>query len=85
MTQKNADPAQVLAAAIIDATEAHGGLHDALTDNPQEVAGALTTAIRANTQSGAALRTALGVELTGPTRMGKNLKAAMDAYTRSYL
>ena len=82
MTSNNADPAQVLAAAMIDATEAHGGLPDGLADNAPEVAKALIDAIRANTKSGAELRTALGVELTGPTRMGKNLKAAMDAYTR---
>jgi len=82
MTEKHADPAQVLAAAMIQATEAHGGLRDGLTDHPSEVAGALITAIRANTKPGAELRGALGVELTGRTRMGKNLKAAMDAYTR---
>jgi hypothetical protein len=51
MTQNNADPAQVLAAAMIDATETHGGLHDALADHAQEVAGDLIAAIRANTKS----------------------------------
>jgi hypothetical protein len=82
MTKKPADPAQVLAAAMIAASQAHGGLNEGLTDHAPEVAGALIAAIRANTKPGAELRTALGVELTGPTRMGKNLKAAMDAYTR---
>jgi len=40
------------------------------------------TAIRANTEHGAELRTALGVEVTQTTRMGKNLRAAMDAFTK---
>jgi hypothetical protein len=82
MTQDKADPNQVLAAAMISASEAHGGLQVGLTDHAEEVAGTLIAAIRANTTPGARLREALGVEVTGTTRMGKNLKAAMDAYTR---
>jgi hypothetical protein len=82
MTQNEADPAQVLAGALIAATEAHGGLQSGLTDHAHDVAETLIAAIRANTTPGAQLRAALGVEVTGTTRMGKNLKAAMDAYTR---
>lgn len=82
MTEKPADPALVLAGAMVDAAAPHGGLPDGLKDHAPEVAGALSAAIRANSKGGAELRAALGVELTGPTRMGKNLKAAMDAYTK---
>jgi hypothetical protein len=82
MTQNEADPAQVLAEALIAASEPHGGLQAGLADHAHEVAGTLIAAIRANTTPGAQLRAALGVEVTGTTRMGKNLKAAMDAYTR---
>jgi len=82
MTESPADPAQILAAAIIAATEAHGGLQDGLKDHAPEAAGTLIAAIRAKTDPGAELRAALGVELTRSTRMGKNIQAAMDAYTR---
>jgi hypothetical protein len=82
MTQNQTDPAQVLGAALISASQAHGGLTDGLADHATEVARTLIAAIRANTTPGAQLREALGVEVTGTTRMGKNLKAAMDAYTR---
>ena len=82
MTQNEADPAHVLAAAMISASEPHGGLQTSLADHAHEVATTLIAAIHANTTPGARLRAALGVEVTGTTRMGKNLKAAMDAYTR---
>lgn len=82
MTNSPADPAQVLAAAMITAAEPHGGLRDGLNDHAQEVAETLIAAIRANTTPGAELRAALGVDVTPTTRMGKNIKAAMDAYTR---
>jgi hypothetical protein len=82
MTQNSAAPAHVLAEAMIAATEPHGGLQDGLNDHAEEVAETLIAAIRANTTPGANLRAALGVEVTGTTRMGKNIKAAMDAYTR---
>jgi len=82
MTQNETDPAQILAQAMTDAAEAHGGLQAGLADHAPEIARTLIAAIRANTTPGAQLRAALGVEVTGTTRMGKNLKAAMDAYTR---
>ncbi len=82
MTENKVDPAQVLAGAMIDATTPHGGLHDGLADHTHAVAESLIAAIRANTKPGAELRAALGVELSRTTRMGKNIKAAMDAYTR---
>jgi hypothetical protein len=81
MTENSASPAQVLAGAMIEATAPHGGLHEGLKDHAVEVAETLIAAIRANTTPGAQLRAALGVEVTGTTRMGKNIKAAMDAYT----
>jgi hypothetical protein len=67
---------------MISASEPFGGLQAGLTEHASDVAGSLIAAIRANTTPGAQLRAALGVEVTGNTRMGKNLKAAMDAYTR---
>ena len=82
MTSTNADSAHVLAAGMIDAAEAHGSLHDGLAEHPHEIAKALIAAIRATTNSGAEPRTAVGVKVTGTTRMDKNLKAAMDARTR---
>jgi hypothetical protein len=82
MTESPADPSQIFAAAIIEATEAHGGLHDGLKDHAPEVAKTLIAAIRAKTDPGAELRAALGVDLSRNTRMGKNIQAAMDAYTR---
>jgi hypothetical protein len=81
MTQNSAAPAQVVAAAIVAATEPFGGLQDGLNDHAEAVAETLIAAIRANTTPGSQLRAALGVEVTGTTRMGKNIKAAMDAYT----
>jgi hypothetical protein len=83
MTEKPGDPAQVLAEAMITAAEPHGGLHEGLNDHAHEVAAALIVAIRANTTPGSRLRTALGVEVSGTTRMGKNIQAAMDAYTKA--
>jgi hypothetical protein len=82
MTQNEVDPAEVLAQAMIKAAEPHGGLQTGLSDQAPEIARNLIAAIRANTTPGAQLRAALGVEVTKTTRMGKNLKAAMDAYTR---
>lgn len=82
MTQNSAAPAQVVAAAMITAAEPHGGLSAGLNEHAQEVAETLITAIRANTTPGAELRAALGVDVTNTTRMGKNIKAAMDAYTK---
>jgi hypothetical protein len=82
MTQISTPAAQVLAEAMIKATEPHGGLNDGLRDHAEDVAETLIDAIRANTTPGSELRAALGVEVTGKTRMGKNIKAAMDAYTQ---
>lgn len=81
MTQYPAHAAQVLAEAMSEATASQGVPADGLNANAQDVAQSLIDAIRANTERGAELRAALGVELSVPTRMGKNLKAAMDAYT----
>jgi hypothetical protein len=42
----------------------------------------LIAAIPANATAGTELRVALGVQLTGTTRMGKDLKAAVHCYSR---
>ncbi len=81
MTENLTDPVQVLAGVMMKATEPYGALHDALADHVQELADELINALRANTEGGAELRAALGVEVSETTRMGKNLRAAMDAYT----
>lgn len=81
MTQTPGNSAQILARVMMDATKPHRELHDALNKHSQEVAQTLITDIRANNAQGVELREALGVELSEPTRMGKNLRAAMDAYT----
>jgi hypothetical protein len=81
VTQKLENPAETVAAALMDATGARGGLHDELRAHAQEVAQTLIADIHANTARGVKLRAALGVVPSEPTRMGKNLRAAMDAYT----
>lgn len=80
MTENSADQVQELAKVMMNATETHGELHDALKDHVDEVADTVITAIRARSAQGAELRTALGVEVSETTRMGKNVRAAMDAY-----
>jgi hypothetical protein len=80
MTENPSDHVQVLARAMMDATENHGVLHDELMEHVHEVADTVITAILANTEQGAKLRAALGVKVSETTRMGKNLRAAMDAY-----
>jgi hypothetical protein len=76
------NPAEIVAGAMMNATEPHRGLQDELRTHAQEVAQTLITDIHANTAQGVELRAALGVVLSEPTRMGKNLRAAMDAYTK---
>ena len=76
-----ADPVQVLAKVLIDATDKHGALQTELTHHANEVADSVLNAILDKNERGAELRAALGVEVTRTTRMGKNLRAAMDAYT----
>ena len=80
MTENPSDHVQVLARAMMDATKNHGVLHDELMEHVHEVADTVITAILANTEQGAKLRAALGVKVSETTRMGKNLRAAMDAY-----
>ena len=82
MTETPTDPLQILAKVLMGATETHAELHDELREHQNEVAASVMTAIRANTEHGAELRTALGVEVTQTTRMGKNLRAAMDAFSK---
>jgi hypothetical protein len=81
VTQKPEDPAFIVATAMMNATKPHGGLHNELKAHAQDVAQTLIADIHANSAKGRELRAALGVVLSEPTRMGKNLRAAMDAYT----
>lgn len=81
ITETYTDPVQVLAGLLMDATETHGELHNALKGHVQQVADTVLTAVLAKNERGTELRAALGVEVTKTTRMGKNLRAAMDAYT----
>jgi hypothetical protein len=81
MTENPTD-VQALANVMMDATKIHGGLHDELKAHRYEVADSVLAALRANTEQGSAFRTAVGVELSQTTLMGKNLRAAMDAFTK---
>jgi len=58
-------------------------LHSELAPHVHEVADRIMTTIRARSDAGTELRSALGLELTRTTRTGKNLNAAMSAYTDS--
>jgi hypothetical protein len=82
MTENPTD-VQALANVMMDATKIHGGLHDELKAHQYEVADSVLAALRANTEQGSAFRTAVGVELSQTTLMGKNLRAAMDAFTKA--
>ena len=67
---------------MTEAAEPHGGLQVGLLDHAPEVARTLIAAIPANATAGTELRVALGVQLTGTTRMGNDLKAAVHCYSR---
>jgi hypothetical protein len=68
---------------MTEAAEPHGGLQVGLLDHAPEVARTLIAAtLPANATAGTELRVALGVQLTGTTRMGKDLKAAVHCYSR---
>lgn len=77
------DPVEILAAVMLDATKSYDGLHSELAPHVHEVADRIMTAIRARSDEGTKLRGALGLELTRTTRTGKNINAAMSAYTDS--
>lgn len=77
------DPVEILANVILNATKTYDPLHSDLSPHVHEVADSIMSAIRARSNEGVALRAALGIELTRRTRTGKNLRAAMNAYTDS--
>jgi type IV secretory pathway TrbL component len=81
MTENTTDSVQVLAGVLTAAAAPHDGLHAELVNHAPEVAETVIAGIRANTDQGAQLRAALGIELTYTTRVGKNVKAAMDAFS----
>ena len=68
---------------MLGATKSYDGLHSELAPHVREVADRIMTTIRARSDAGTELRGALGLELTRTTRTGKNLMAAMSAYTDS--
>ena len=78
-----ADPVEILADVMLKATTSYDGLHKELSPHVHEIADRIMTAIRARSDEGTELRSALGLELTRTTRTGKNLNAAMSAYTES--
>jgi hypothetical protein len=81
VTTTQIDPVKVLA-DVLQAAEVHTqGVHDRAYR--EHVVSLVTAAIRAHTTQGAELRTALGLEVTETNRMGKHLRAAMDAFTTS--
>ena len=81
MTTNDIDPVQVLTEVLLAAD-----VHTEAGDDRvfcEQVAGTVVAAIRAHTDQGAELRAALGLELSETTRVGKHLRAAMDAFTTS--
>ena len=80
MTTKGADPVKVLADELLAA-----GFHTQARDDRaycEQVVSLVIAGIRAHTDQGAAIRASLGMELSETTRVGKNVRAAMDAFTR---
>jgi hypothetical protein len=77
------DPVEILADVLLNATKSYDSLHADLTPHVHEIADHIMTAIRARSDEGTKLRSALGLELTRTTRTGKNINAAMSAYTDS--
>lgn len=77
------DPVEILANVILNATKSYDALNSELAPHVHEVADSIMSAIRGRSDEGAELRDALGLELTKTTRTGKNLSAAMNAYTES--
>jgi hypothetical protein len=77
MQTKVIDPVTVLAETLLAAD-----FHTQAKDDRvycEQVVSMVIAEIRAQTEQGAALRAALGMELSETTRVGKNLRAAMDA------
>lgn len=83
MSKVQPDPAEILANAMLKATKSFDTLHAELSPHVHEVANSVMGAICSRSDEGVELRAALGLELTRRTRTGKNLRAAMNAYTDS--
>lgn len=81
MSNFQPDPVEILANIMLTATKSYDSLHSELAPHVHEVADSIMGAIRARSDEGGELRAALGLELTKRTRTGKNLRAAMSAYT----
>jgi len=79
MTTHETDPVKVLTEVLLTA-DVHAEAQDDRVFC-EHVAGLVIATIRAHTSQGADLRSALGLELSETTRMGKHLRAAMDAFT----
>jgi hypothetical protein len=77
------DPVEILADVLLSATKSYDALHTDLVPHVHEIADHIMTAIRARSDEGSELRSALGLELTRTTLTGKNINAAMSAYTDS--
>jgi hypothetical protein len=79
MHTKVIDPVTVLAEALLAAD-----FHTQAKDDRaycEQIVSMVIAEIRAHNDQGAAIRAALGLELSETTRVGKNLRAAMDAFT----
>ena len=78
MTMKTTDPVKVVAEALL-AADFHTLARDDRAYCEQAVS-LVIAQIRAHNEQGAAIRAALGMELSETTRVGKNVRAAMDAF-----
>jgi hypothetical protein len=81
MPENNTDPVKALAEVLL-AADVHAEAEDDRVFC-EHVARLVLAAIRAHTGQGADLRASMGLELSETTRMGKHLRAAMDAFTTS--
>ena len=79
MNSKVIDPVTVLAEALLASDFRTQPMDDRVYC--EQVVSMVIAEIRAHSEQGAAIRAALGMELTETTRVGKNLRAAMDAFT----
>jgi hypothetical protein len=79
MHTKVIDPVTVLAEALLAADFRTQPMDDRVYC--EQVVSMVIAEIRAHSDQGAAIRAALGMELTETTRVGKNVRAAMDAFT----
>ena len=79
-TMNATDPVKVVAEALL-AANFHTQARDDLA-YCEQVVSLVIAEIRAHNDQGAAIRAALGMELSETTRVGKNIRAAMDAFTR---